>query len=422
MKQGPIRHAEVVTVGDELLLGEIADTNFQYIAARVSALGVRVTRHSTVPDDTDEIRKALKEATGRSPLVVVTGGLGVTPDDRTRQALADLAGVRLVPDPELLEEMEVRYRDRKIVMPSINVTQAALPEGAGKIPNRVGLAPGIRMRYRKSELFVFPGVPAEMRHLTDEGLLPFLRERNGDAPAGRRVLRTWGIGENALVEKLSPFLESERPVSIAFLPERRGVTLRFLLREGAHDDPARLLDEQVDDAANLLGNLVYSTREEELEEVVAYLLVLHRQTIAVAESCTGGRVADLLTSIAGSSAWFREGFVPYGADRKVETLGIPEDLITRSGTVSRETASALARQVRSLSSAEIGLGLTGVAGPGTVEGKPVGRVYVALDSRRGTVVRRWDFPGNRERVRDRAARSAVDLVRLHLIGGLGESG
>ncbi|MFH1277380.1 MAG: CinA family nicotinamide mononucleotide deamidase-related protein [Candidatus Eisenbacteria bacterium] len=417
MSGDPIRTAGMVTIGDELLLGEIPDTNFQYLAARVSASGVRVTRHVTVGDEEEEIRAALKEATGRAPLVVATGGLGVTPDDRTRQALADLAGVRLVPDPELLQEIEVFYRDRKIMMPSINVAQASLPEGAKKIPNEVGLAPGIRMSLRKAVVFAFPGVPAEMRHLTDRGLIPWLRERNGDAPVEQRVLRIWGIGENALAEKLRDYCAARRPVSIAFLPERRGITLRFRLKEGEYGDPRRVLDGQVEEAADLLGNLVYSTRQEELEEVVGYLLMLHRKTIAVAESCTGGRVSDLLTSVAGSSGYFREGFIPYDPSRKVITLGIPEELILRSGTVSAETAAALARQARTLSDADLGVGVTGVAGPDTVEGKPVGRVFGAVDSRSGTTVRQWDLPGDRDRVKERAARSVLNLVRLHLLGG-----
>lgn len=416
MSRDPIRAAEVVTVGDELLLGEIADTNFQFLAARVSAFGVRVTRHMTVPDEEEAIRDAIRETTARSPLVIVTGGLGVTPDDRTRQALAEAAGVRLVPDPELLQEIEVFYQDRKIRMPSINVAQASLPEGARKIPNRVGLAPGILMRFKKSVLFALPGVPAEMRHLVEEGIVPFLRERNGDAPVEARVLRTWGMGENTIAEMLGAYLCVRRPVSVAFLPQRRGITLRFRLKEGEYGDPKRVLDENVDEAAEILGNLVYSTREEELEEVVGYLLLLHRKTIAVAESCTGGRLSDLLTSVAGSSDYFREGFVPYDASRKIETLGVPEEVIRRAGAVSGDTAAALARQARTLSDTDLGVGVTGVAGPETVEGKPVGRVFAAVDARSGTTVRQWDLPGDRNRVKDRAARSALNLIRLHLIG------
>ncbi|MBM3321769.1 MAG: competence/damage-inducible protein A [Candidatus Eisenbacteria bacterium] len=421
MSDVPLRTAEIVTIGDELLLGVIGDTNAQYLSAAVAAFGVRVVRHTTVGDDLREIREALRDAVGRSPLVIVTGGLGVTPDDCTRPALAELAGARLVPDPELLQEMEVLYRDRKIRMPSVNIAQAALPEGARKIPNRVGLAPGIHLRVRKAEVFAFPGVPAEMRHLTETGLLPYLRERNGEAAVPQRVLRTWGIGENALAEHLADYLSSERPVSVAFLPERRGVTLRFRLKEGDHENPQRVLDENVDEAANLLGNLIYSTREEELEEVVGYLLMLHRRTVAVAESCTGGRVADLLTTVPGSSAFFREGFVPYQASRKIETLGVPEDLIRRAGTVSAEVAAELARRARARAGTDIGIGVTGVAGPESVEGKPVGLVYAALDADDGTIAREWRIPGSRDRVKDRAALHAINLVRLYLLGGPGEA-
>ncbi|MFH1682137.1 MAG: CinA family nicotinamide mononucleotide deamidase-related protein [Candidatus Eisenbacteria bacterium] len=421
MKEAPLQTAELVLIGDELLLGVTADTNAQFLSASVAAFGVRVVRHTTVGDDLREIREAVREAASRSPLVIVTGGLGVTPDDRTRQALAELAGVRLVPDPDLVQEMEVFYRDRKIRMPAINVAQAALPEGARKIPNRVGLAPGIHLRLRKSEVFAFPGVPAEMRHLTEEGLLPYLRERNGEAAVPQRVLRTWGMGENSIADLLGDYLEEERPVSVAFLPERRGITLRFRLKEGAHENPQRVLDENVDEAANLLGNLVYSTREEELEEVVGYLLLLNRRTIAVAESCTGGRVADLLTTIGGSSAFFREGYVPYQASRKVETLGLPDELVRAEGTVSAEVAAELARRVRARAKTDLGVGVTGVAGPETVEGKPVGLVYAALDAEGGTIVREWRLPGSRDRVKDRAALHAINLIRLFLLGGLEET-
>lgn len=417
MSAEAIRAAEIVTIGDELLQGSVVDTNFQYLASAISTFGVRVLRHLTVGDDQREIRDALRDACGRSPLVISTGGLGVTPDDRTRQALAEAAGVRLVADRALIRDMEVLYSDRKIRMPAINVAQASLPEGARQIPNKVGLAPGIHMRLRKAELFAFPGVPAEMRHLTQEGLIPFLRERNGEAPVPQRVLRTWGIGENALAERLQDYLSSERPVSIAFLPERKGVTLRFRLKDGAYERPGDALDEHVDEAANILGNLIYSTREEELEEVVGYLLLLHRKTVAVAESCTGGRIADLLTSLPGSSGYFREGLVPYHSERKIATLGVSEELIRRAGTVSAEVASEMARLARARAGADIGLGVTGVAGPDTVEGKPVGLVFAALDSEERRLVREWRLPGNRERVKDRAAFGAINMIRLHLIGG-----
>jgi len=415
MNRRPIRSAEVVSVGDELLLGVTANTNFTWLASLLAEAGVRVARETTVGDGEEEIRRAVDEAAARAPLVVVTGGLGVTPDDRTRQALADLAGVRLVPDPELLREMEVYYKDRRIRMPRINVSQASLPEGAGKIPNRIGLAPGLRMRIRRAEVFAFPGVPAEMKKLTEDGLLPFLRMRNGEAPIRQRMLRTWGIGENALAEKLRDFLARERPVSISFLPERGGVTLRFRLREGAKGEPEKILAEQTDRAAAILGDLVFSTGGEELEEVVAYLLLLRKRTVATAESCTGGRLADLLTAVPGSSAWFREGFIPYGADRKSGTLGVPEEVIREHGTVSARTAEELARRARAVAGADIGVGVTGVAGPESVEDQPVGRVFLALDSAAGTEVRRWDLPGSRERVKERAARSALDMIRRHLL-------
>lgn len=407
-----------MTIGDELLLGEIVDTNFRFLASVLANAGVDVRRHVTVGDEIDAIVGALNNAVSRSPLLVVTGGLGVTVDDRTRQALAELAGVRLMPDRELLEEIEVFFHDRKIRMPSINIAQASLPERARKIRNKVGLAPGIHMRIRKTEVFAFPGVPSEMRHLTEEGLIPFLRERNGEARINQRVLRTWGEGETAVAEKLAVYLKRERPVAVAFLPEKRGVTLRFRLKEGKHADPEKTLDRHVDEAVSILGDLVYSTREEELEEVAGYLLMVQRKTVAVAESCTGGRVSDYLTSVPGSSTYFLEGFVPYHSKSKIKTIGIPAESIRENGTVSAETAAALAARVRLLTGADIGIGVTGVAGPESVEGKPVGRVYSALDAGTERVVREWNLPGNRERVKERAARFTIDMLRLHLLGEL----
>ncbi len=409
--------AEVVAVGDELLSGATADTNFIYITRKLRSAGVKVIRHVTVGDGETEILAALRDAVLRVELVVVTGGLGVTVDDRTRSALARLAGVELVVDPALSREIEVFFRDRKIRMPAINMAQALIPRGAERVANRVGLAPGLHMRIGRTDLFAFPGVPAELRALTDEGLVPFVKSAFGGSPPKEREVRTWGIGETRVAEVIGPLLERERSVKVSFLPEERGVTIRFDETAPVGGVAEGRLDRMVEEAADLLGDKVYSTRGEELEEVTAYLLALYRKTIAVAESCTGGLVATLLTSVPGSSAFFVEGLVPYTVTAKEARVGVPGDLIEREGVVSAAVAEELASKVRSVAGADLGVGVTGFAGPGAGEGKPAGRVYGALAADGTCVVKEWNIPGDRARVRERAARNVVDLVRLHLIGG-----
>ncbi len=423
--KAPVHTAEIITIGDELLGGQTADTNFIHLAKRLRDFGVRVVRHVTVGDGEDEIVTALREAVRREKLIIVTGGLGVTPDDRTRAALARLAGVPLVPDHELLREIEVFFRDRKIRMPSLNIAQALLPKGARKIANRVGLAPGIRMEVRGSLLFSFPGVPVELHALTEDGIVPFLKSRNGELPSLERELRTWGRGETRVAEILKELEEGEPRLSISYLPEDRGVTIRF--KSGGRPRTSRFdpesfredLDRWSDSAADLLGDAVYSTRREELEEVVGYLLVLYRKTVAVAESCTGGKIAAYLTSVPGSSAYFRGGFVPYHAETKISSFGISPEIISEKGTVSEEVARGLAEGAREQTGADFGIGLTGIAGPDSVEDKPVGLVYCALATSKETAVFEWNVIGNRARIRDRAARSALNLLRLHLIRGGG---
>lgn len=409
----------MIAIGDELLRGRTADTNFVYLAQRLHSAGIDVACHMTVGDGEDEIVDALRSATERSDLVVVTGGLGVTPDDRTRQALARLTGARLIPDRELSREIEVWFRDRSIRMPSLNMAQSLLPEGARKIPNPAGLAPGIHIKVNGCDLFSFPGVPAELGALTEEALIPFVEKEMGGTPPLERELRTWGMGETRVAEKVGLLVKREKLLKVSYLPEDRGVTVRLRWTGGRGEEEAARLNAVTEEMCDIIGNAIYSTREEELEEVTAYLLALYRKTIAVAESCTGGLLSAYLTSIPGSSTFFREGTVPYFAGAKVDRLGLKQELIDREGTVSGAVAEELARAARRQAGTDIGVGITGIAGPEKVEGKPIGLVFAAIDTAEGTIMKEWIIPGERRRVRERAARNALNLVRLYLIRALG---
>ncbi len=412
----PITTAAVITIGDEILSGQTVDTNFTYLAKALHSAGVIVNSHLTITDEEERIVEAIARESSRVDLIVTTGGLGITSDDCTRPALARLTGRDLVSDPELLGEIEVFFRDRKIRMPAMNAAQAALPEGAQKIMNRAGLAPGIHITWNDCEILSFPGVPGELRALTRDGLLPLVEARNGPAEVLlERSLSTWGKGESQVARALQGWERANPDIKIAYLPESRGVTLRIRARRPSRPVSSQDLDLAARDIADQLGDLVYSTRNEELDEVVGYLLILYKKTVATAESLTGGRLADYLTSRGGSSRYFRGGFVPYQAEAKVRDLGVPRELIEAHGTVSHEVARAMAEAARMRTGADYGISLTGVAGPEAIEGKPVGLVYCALASSQGTDVRDWNLPGDRNRIKDRAARGAINQLRLALI-------
>ncbi|MCS7172672.1 MAG: competence/damage-inducible protein A [Armatimonadetes bacterium] len=411
--------AEILSVGTELLLGQITDTNATYLCQRLAELGIPVYFRQTVGDNRERIQQAFRLAASRAELLVFTGGLGPTEDDLTKEAVAEALGVELVLHEASWAHIQDLLRSRNRPLTPNQKRQALLPRGAKAIPNRWGTAPGVLWERDHQVLVMLPGVPREMRGMFEETVVPYLQERGwaGEEVIRSRVLRVVGIGEGALEDLIKDLLRSSNP-TIAPLAHLGEVHLRITAR-GRVGEVDRMLSEAEAALRERIDRYVYGTDQETLEEAVARLLVASRRTVAVAESCTGGLLGHRLTNVPGSSAYFRGGVVAYANEPKSSLVGVPPEVLQARGAVSEGVAEAMARGVREVFAADLGVAITGIAGPsGATPEKPVGRMYVALAEEGGVQVRRFDFGPQfgREGVKHLATQAALDLLRRHLLG------
>ncbi len=412
---------EVVTVGSELLLGFTIDTNAADISRALAAIGVRVVLRATVPDVEASIRAAVAGGLERTGLVIVTGGLGPTRDDVTKRAVAALFDVPLEVDAAYLARLEARWHGlrRGGPMPAANRTQAEIPRGAAVLPNPRGTAPGIWLDGEPGLAVLLPGVPHEMRGLVAEQVVPRLAERLGRGGAGTvvrsRTLRTTGVAESALADRLGAHEEELEPAALAYLPSFLGVDLRLTVSGVAADDAERALARAAERLGPLLGADWYGGDDADLAAVVLRGLAERGYSLAVAESCTGGLVGARITAVAGASDVFVGGVISYSNALKTSLLGVDPGLLAAHGAVSEEVVRAMAAGARTRLGADVALAVTGIAGPtGGTDDKPVGTVWLGVcapDIERAVRIR---FPGDRDEVRQRAAQGVLDLARRAL--------
>lgn len=405
-------NAENISIGDELLLGQTVNTNASYIGEKLAEIGVHLKWVTTVGDDEKDIEDAFTLARARADVVLVTGGLGPTHDDITKTVVARFFDSKLVMDEDHLRKMKALFERYGIPMAKINETQALVPDKCVVIENARGTAPGMLFEEKNKAFIVMPGVPAEMKGMMEKNVLPYLKEMSGGRVIKYKVLRTTGVPESTLFERITNLKEIEEFVKIAFLPKYTGVDIRLTV----HETDEKHADEKLVKAEILMrekiSDCVYAEDETSLEEAVGKLLREKRLKIAVAESCTGGIIAGKITDIAGSSDYFERGVVTYSNRAKTELLGVPEELIEKHGAVSEDVARAMAEGVKKNSGADIGLSVTGIAGPdGGTKEKPVGTVYAAISYGGETIVKKLFFPGERNVVRERTANAALNLVR-----------
>jgi nicotinamide-nucleotide amidase len=399
--------AAVVAVGDELLLGDTVNTNASWLGGRLAAAGVQVVSSSMVGDDLARMQVALRRALDDAEVVVVTGGLGPTSDDITREAVAAVAGVELVRDPGLVQELKDRFAAYGYAMPEQVLQQADVPVGGQPLHNPVGSAPGLRIEVGDRVVFALPGPPHELQAV-GAVMLEELRHRSGQTIRTRTV-HTAGIGEPAVAEQVEAAITVPAGVSLAYLAGGGTVRVRFT---GVDDETLRALADQ---AAELLGDHVWGRDDDRLDEVVHRELAARGATVGVAESLTGGLIGAELSRMAGSSDTFRGSVVVYATDLKETLAGVPGPLLESLGAVSAETAGALAAGARARLGATYGIGATGVAGPTEQEGHPVGTVHLAVSGPSGSAVRSLRVPGDRERVRRLTVTAALELLRKHLL-------
>lgn len=398
--------AAVLAVGDELLLGDVVNTNASWLGDALRGAGVRVVHSAVVGDDVDRLVVALRRALDDADVVLVTGGLGPTSDDVTREGVAATAGVALVRRPELERELAERYAAYSLPMPVEVLRQADVPEGASVLPNPAGSAPGLRLALGERVVYALPGPPHELRAVVAP-VLDELRARSRSALL-TRTLHCCGAGESTVAERVEAAVVVPDGVALSYLASTGVVRVRFT---GTTD---AVLDPLVASAATALGDLVWGRDDDTLAGVVADLLLARGAFVAVAESLTGGLLATAFTDRSGSSTVFRGGLVAYATDLKASLVGVPGPLLAAHGAVSAQTAAALAAGARERCGADYGLATTGVAGPTEQEGHAVGTVFVAVAGPDGGEVRELHLPGDRDRVRALTVTLALDLLRRHL--------
>ena len=409
--------AEIISTGTELLSGGVIDTNSLYLSEELMLIGLETAFKTVVGDDEQDMEEAFRRAFGRAAVVIITGGIGPSEDDITRKVIAKIVKKRLVLNDDALKAIHTSLAGRGKEFAASNDRQALIPTGARLLQNPVGIAPGFFSDEEGLFIAVLPGVPIEMRAMFNEGLRPALQERfSGRMFIRRRVLRTCGLSESAVNQAIQDILKRSEPVVGLTAKEMGGVDIRIIAR-GSHAERVQEQLERTDAGIReKLGDAVYGVDGQELEEVVGALLKQRRLKLAVAESCTGGLIGGRITSIAGSSEYFERGAVVYSDLAKTEMLGVPPDLIEQYGAVSGQVAEAMAQGIRQAAHTDIGLSVTGIAGPGGgTEKKPVGLVYTALASAQGIKTAEYRFLGTREQVRIRASQMALDMVRKYLI-------
>jgi nicotinamide-nucleotide amidase len=410
---------EVVTIGDELLLGYTIDTNAAHLARELAAAGVEIARRTTCGDTAESIATAVREALDRTGAVITTGGLGPTSDDLTKPAIAALFGREMVLDEQHLDWMRERWRTRfQREMPESNRQQAMLPVGARKLVNNHGSAPGIWLEDERGQwVAMLPGVPREMRGMLADTLLPIVRERLG---AVRRVvrsrtLRTTGVGESHIADLVATLDGGVGLAGLAYLPNAEGTDLRLTVRGTSPDEADRILAAGAERLRTVVGDAVYGEDRADLAAVVLDRCRARGLTLGVAESCTGGLLGARITAIPGSSDVMRGGVIAYDDEVKTVLLGVPAALIREQGAVSEPVARAMASGARAAVGAGAALAITGIAGPGGgTEAKPVGTVWIALDLGGEVEARRFQLIGDRDEVRQRAAQAALELLRRRL--------
>jgi nicotinamide-nucleotide amidase len=409
--------AEIVAVGTELLLGQIANTNARWMSERLAAVGVDVAHHQVVGDNLERIVESLRLAVSRADVVLVTGGLGPTQDDVTRDAIAELLGVPLIRDEAYVAWLRERFRGfGRGEMPENNLRQADAPRGFRMLWPERGSAPGLAGDLPGGgRMFAVAGVPAEMVEMMERHILPELAERS-DAVLRSRVLRCTAIGESRVAELLDDLFVASQNPSVAFLADAGEVKIRLTAKAPTVDAAEAMLAPLVAEVEERLGDLVFTTRDERLEEAVLRLLRGVGLSLACAESLTGGGVAARITSVPGASEAFRGGAVVYTSDAKRDVLGVSPQTIAGPGVVSEACAREMAAGARRLFAADLAIALTGAAGPEPHAGAPPGTVWLALAGEGVDHARTYVATGDRERVRRWAEQGALDLVRRHLEG------
>jgi len=410
-----VMKAEIISVGTELLLGQIVNTNAQIISQELQKIGIDVYYHTAVGDNKGRLTEIFHTAWNRSDVIITTGGLGPTQDDLTKEAIAEYLNLPLVLDEDSLNKIREYFQKRRREMPVNNWKQALLPEGSKPIPNQKGTAPGIFLEKGGKIVIMLPGPPFEMEAMLKDYVVPQLSKKTSSVIFSR-VLKFYGIGESLLEEKIKDLIENQSNPTIAPLAKRGEVTIRLTAKAGSREEAMSLIEPVEAEIRSRFGEYLYAFDDENIEDVVARLLLEKNKTLAIAESCTGGLVSHKLTQVPGISNSLDRAIVTYSNRAKEEVLHVKSETLKNYGAVSEQTAVEMAEGARRISNTDIGLSTTGIAGPsGGSKEKPVGLVYMACADSSGCTVERHLFIGNRSDIKEMAANAALQLLRKKLL-------
>ena len=410
--------AEIITIGDEILIGQIADTNSQFISKELDRIGVKVYQITSVQDDREQILNSFEEAKKRVDLVVITGGLGPTKDDITKQTLCDFFNDTLVEDPQVVKNIKRLFSDYQLNLPmASNLRQALVPSKAKVMMNLYGTAPGMWMEQDNTVFVSLPGVPYEMKHLLVEEVAPRVIKRFTRPHIYHKTLLTYGLGESALAERIASWEDSlPENMKLAYLPALGKVRLRLSISGANKSAIRKAVDQKMDILIHIISDVAVGFEDEtSMVEQIGVMLIAQGKSFSVAESCTGGRIASEITSFAGASAAFMGGVIPYDTDLKTKILGVPSDLIKKYNVVSTQVAESMATKCCELFNSDYSISTTGIAGPSKGDGKDeIGTVCIAVASPKGVVSEKFQFGKDRYRVIEKAANKAFEMLRKEI--------
>ena len=412
-------NAEIISIGDELLIGQVINSNQASIAEKLNSVGIYGDKMTTVGDQEGDILSAFQKAYESHTVITVTGGLGPTHDDITRSVVCKFFQTDSIINEEALENVKRIFARRKSVPHKINEDQALVPRGCVVIQNRLGTAPGYFIERNGKYFIVMPGVPYEMKAMMDDFVLPFFAKLKTGMVIRHRTLKTTGIAESFLAEQIGDVHKIFSPdsgITLAFLPSSLGVRLRITAKANSVDEAEKNIQRVEAELRGKIEKFIYAAGETDLENTIGTLLKERRLRIALAESCTGGLIADRITNISGSSEYFERGIITYSNKSKRDELGVPSELIETHGAVSREVAEAMALGIRTASGTDIGISTTGIAGPtGGSPDKPIGLVWIGYSDKDETFALQFIFGGERRIVKERAAQAALEMLRRKIL-------
>ncbi|GAB4237668.1 MAG: competence/damage-inducible protein A [Ekhidna sp.] len=408
--------AEIISIGDEILYGQTLDTNSHWISGTLDAAGILVTRKITIGDRKEEILSAFEQAESRADIVLITGGLGPTSDDLTKPCLVEYFDTHLQRSEEMLENIRSLFQSRGREITPVNEAQADLPASCTPIKNAVGTAPGMWFERNNKVIVSMPGVPYEMRQMMEDTIIPKLKSRYVKGGIYHRMIRTIGIPESKLAEMIQDW-EKELPkeIKLAYLPTMGTVKLRLTAKG---DNEAELRDRmqaEIEKVLPVIDKYVYGFDNEDIEQAIGRMLREKKYMLAIAESCTGGYLAHKITSVPGSSEWFKGGMVPYSNELKSKQLDVPMETIMQHGAVSEQVVLALAKNIREAFQTDVGVSISGVAGPtGGSPEKPVGTVWIGFSDKNKTVAKRFQFTNDRDLNIKFTSMAALNMIRINL--------